>query len=153
MPGPAPKPPSQRARRNTPKSGEWVPAPGMGWQHGDPEAKVGSKAREAGIPQPPADLRPSSVEVWQAWFAGWWASHWEVEHLPHLRDLIRLYDKANLENVTEFKNVMAEVARFGITPDGALKLHWLPPEKDVDEKPAASDELQEKRAERAKRVS
>ena len=116
MPGPAPKKPEDRVRRNKPVSGEWLPAPkGVGWQHGD-------------VPPAPAELElcREAEEAWVAWFASWWAAHWTEQDLPGLKLAIRKYDEL-LRGSIDIAKVMPVLDAYGITPKGRQSLHWTEP--------------------------
>lgn len=130
MPGPAPK--EHRRRRNVPARGEWKPAPGDGWQHGE-------------IPEPPDNLRPGSVKAWQTWFGAWFASHWTPDMVPGLELVILAYDDVKYgqdvkaSDRTTLHNLMRA---YGITPDGQLALRWQRPKtaETPQEAPQAADD-------------
>lgn len=136
-PGTKPAPPGQ-AKRPKAATHQWMHADGTGW-----------KGRK---PQVPSGMTDAGNDAWKAWFGSWWAGFWCAEDLPALRSLVRLFDGASQGHV-DWSKVTPLLDRYGITPKGRQDLRWAPPEPEADEKPAASDELQEKRAERAKRVS
>ena len=120
MPGPPPK--TQRARRNVPAGGEWKPAPGRGWQHGD-------------IPAAPDGLLAVSRATWETWFKGWWAANWSADHLPQIRTAIQLYDakeRGDFKAVTELRQWMDGI---GVTFKGQQMLRWQPPKDDATPKP------------------
>ncbi len=121
MPGPPPA--KNRRRREVPNFGDWEPAPGIGWQHGD-------------IPKAPSNLTKPSRDAWATWFHAWWASHWTPDNLPQIRKCISLFDaheRGESKAVTELRQWMDGL---GITPYGQQKLRWLPPEESAE--PAAS---------------
>ncbi len=118
MPGPAPKP--TRRRRNAPARGEWQPAPGGGWRHGE-------------IPAAPDGLRADSAQAWDAWFGAWFASHWTPDMLPGLRLVILAYDDVIRGGVkaADRTALHALMRAYGITPDGQLALRWSPPNEEA----------------------
>ena len=123
--GPAPKLNRQNTRE-TPIRGEWTPAPGSGWQHGE-------------IPKAPTGLRPASRDAWQTWFSAWFAANWTPEDLPMLRQVIKLYDKveqddASAADLTQFRQL---IDSYGITPKGQQDRRWTRP-KPVEQAPPAS---------------
>lgn len=123
MPGPAPK--TQRRRRNVPARGEWKPAPGEGWQHGE-------------IPAPPDGLVSGSVEAWTTWFSSWFASHWTPDMLPGLRVVILAYDDVIRGGVkaADRTALHALMRAYGITPDGQAALRWQRPTEEEDKSSA-----------------
>jgi len=136
MPGPPPKDPSERRRRNLakPQRGEWVHAPGSGWRHGRK-------------PRRPDGLTEASVKAWSVWLSSWPASFWEPHQVPLLRRLVRLHDQIErLEDwdgdgkcppipYAEFRQLADQ---FGVSPKGVQDRRWMPPKVDGDEaKPAA----------------
>ena len=122
MGGPAPK--QTRRRRNAPALGEWIPAPGSGWQHG-------------AVPEPPDGLLAATRAAWTTWFQAWFAVHWIPADLPGLTVLIRQFDviergQAKANDVTATVRLMDN---YGITPAGQQARRWNPPK--ADEPPAA----------------
>lgn len=110
--GPAPK--LTRRRANVPARGEWQPAPGVGWQHGD-------------IPPPPPKLLAASRTAWRTWMRAWFASYWTADDLPALRQVIRLYDqveRGEFQRATELRYAMDS---YGITPKGQQDRRWVAP--------------------------
>lgn len=122
MPGPIPK--EHRARRNEPARGDWQPAPGVGWQHGD-------------VPKPPTGLTRASRDAWQAWFRSWFAAHWSPELLPGLRQVVRLYDQVERGEYVRAAELRMAMDTYGMTPKGQAGLRWLAPKGDA---PAADAE-------------
>jgi hypothetical protein len=124
--GPAPKE-NRQNRRETPTRGEWAAAPGSGWQHGD-------------IPKAPPRLTPAGRDAWQTWMTAWFAAYWTPEDLPILRQIAKLYDKAERDEasaaeLTQFRQLLDS---YGITPKGQQDRRWQRP-KDAP-KADASDE-------------
>ena len=118
MPGPAPKLPDERRRRNKPAAGEWVHAPGVGWRHGS-------------VPKPPTGLLKASREAWSVWFAAWFASFWSPDDLPALRTVVRLYDAVERGELQRAPELRQQMDAFGVTPKGRQVLRWLPPLDDA----------------------
>lgn len=117
MPGPAPKDPALRRRRNKPVSGEWQPTKTVGWRFGD-------------VPEAPDGLLKPSLAAWQAWFSAWFASHWTPDDLPGLRHLIQLYDAFERGEFQRSAELRMGSDGYGITPHGQQALHWAPPKAD-----------------------
>lgn len=120
MRGPPPKDPSQRRRRNAPAAGEWVPAEGVGWQHG-------------AVPAPPDGVLKASRDAWAAWMGAWFASHWTPEDLPGLRTVVRLYDQVERGEFQRASELRLQMDTYGITPKGQQDRRWRRP---AEEKPA-----------------
>lgn len=137
-------PPPNRTRRraNVPVSGEWRPAPGHGWQHGDvPTAQIeGSRA-----------LSPAALEVWDTWMASWAASNWTRSDVPGLRLAIALLDRTlrYIEDEMTWKqnddgtwtaarkqnpwpDLFRALDSYGITPKGQQDRRWVAPEEPVE---------------------
>lgn len=116
MPGPPPKDPAQRRRRNKPTR-EWTATPGVGWQHGEE------------IPAPPDGLKEASVVAWKVWFASWFGAHWTPDDLPGLRQLIQLYDVVERGGIkaADRSQLIRWMDAYGITPRGQSLLRWAPP--------------------------
>jgi hypothetical protein len=117
MPGPAPK--QTRRRRNTPARGEWKPALGEGWQHGE-------------IPNPPDGLRSETQEAWRAWFSAWFASYWTPDMLPGLRTVALAYDDVIRGGVKAADRTALHtlMRSYGMTPDGQMALRWQRPTEE-----------------------
>lgn len=118
MAGHGPAPATERRRRNTPARGDWHPAPGSGWQHGQ-------------VPEPPAGLMPETSAVWRSWFGSWWAAYWTPEYLSQITIAIRLYDsvqRGNLKDATELRQAMDGI---GATFKGQQDRRWQPPKADA----------------------
>jgi hypothetical protein len=121
--GPAPK--EDRSRRNDPERGEWVAAPGSGWQHGD-------------LPKPPAKLTKAARDAWETWLGSWFAAYWTPEDVPGLRQVIRLYDQVERGEFQRASELRLQMDTYGITPKGQQDRRWKRPEQQQDkpEKPA-----------------
>lgn len=117
MPGPVPKDPAKRRRRNVPASGEWKKAAAVGWQHG-------------AVPEPPDGLLSASKKAWKLWFASWWAAFWVPEDLPGLETVIALFDATRRGELQRSGELRQSMDAFGLTPLGRQKLHWLPPKAE-----------------------
>ncbi len=141
--GPAPNPPGG-ARRNpsmVPLRGDWKPAPGIGWQHGDVPSALFDDSET---------LRAESLAVWDVWMSSWVASNWKPVDVPGLRITIRLYDmlvryvedpmiwRQNDDGTwvgVKRPNPMPDLARqldtYGITPKGQQDRRWVQAEDYV----------------------
>lgn len=113
--GPAPKPESRT--RHKPQRGNWRPAPGRGWQHGE-------------IPKPPTGLLKASKDAWAVWMSSWFAAHWTPDDLPGLRQVIRLYDQVERGEFQRATELRLSMDTYGITPKGQQDRRWKPPEDD-----------------------
>jgi len=120
MAGRGPAPSKSRRRANEPERGEWSPASGVGWQHGE-------------VPVPPGGLMPASVMAWETWLSAWFAAHWSPADLPGLRHLIRLYDQVERGEFQRSTELRLGMDTYGITPKGQQDRRWAPP---VEEKAA-----------------
>jgi hypothetical protein len=127
MPGPVPKDPALRRRRNKPASGEWQPTKTIGWQHGP-------------VPEPPDGLLKASLAAWNTWFGAWFASHWTPADLPGIRAVVLLYDACERGDKTARAERRQGMDGYGITPYGQQRLHWAPPKAEEPEKVEASTE-------------
>lgn len=130
MPGPAPK--LTRRRRNKPARGEWQPARGEAWQHGD-------------IPAPPDGLKVETQEAWRVWFGAWFAAHWTPDMLPGLRLVALAYDDVVRGGVkaADRTALHALMRAYGITPDGQAALRWLRPDSEQEAPPSQSPKPRE----------
>lgn len=117
MPGPPPKDPSQRRRRNRPARGEFRESEVVGWQHGP-------------VPDPPEGLHPDSVKAWNAWMEAWFAAFWGPWDIPCLRVVARLHDQVIRGNHQRSAELRYWSESFGITPTGQQKLRWARPKDE-----------------------
>lgn len=122
MPGPPPN--ENRRRRNKPAAGEWKPAPGRGWQHGD-------------IPGAPDGLLAASRVTWETWFKGWWAANWTADYLPQIRKTIQLYDATERGDFKAISELRQWMDGIGVTFKGQQMLRWQPPKDEDAQKPEA----------------
>jgi hypothetical protein len=111
MPGPSPKSPETRRRRNKPARGDWTAAAGVGWQYGE-------------VPAPPTGLLKVSREAWATWMGGWVAAHWTPVDVPGLRQLVRLYDQVQRGELQRAGEVRLWMDDYGITPKGQQARRW-----------------------------
>lgn len=121
--GPAPKT-ERRNPSDVPARGEWTPAPGFGWQHGD-------------SPSAPSGLLKASREAWEVWMRAWYAAHWGPEDLPSLRQLIRLYDQVERGEYQRSTELRLAQDTWGITPKGQQDRRWKPPADETPKQVAA----------------
>lgn len=127
MPGRGPAPNPKRRRRNKPVRGEWKPAEGIGWQHGD-------------LPVPPDGLKDISRWAWDSWFRAWFASHWTPDDLPGLRVVVRLYDEVERGEFTRATELRQMLDNYGITPKGQQDRRWTAP-KPVEAPREATEDV------------
>lgn len=87
---------------------------------------------------------PASVTAWRTWFAAWFASHWAVDDLPALRQLIRLYDQVERGEFQRAGELRLQMDTYGITPKGQQDRRWarpddseVPPSQPQPQAPAA----------------
>ena len=125
MPGPAPKEPQERRRRNEPAKGEWRYAEGIGWQHGR-------------VPKCPDGLTAASKTAWKTWLNAWFASFWTPDDLPGLRQVIRLYDQIERGEFQRAGELRMQMNEYGISPKGQQDRRWKPPREDAPELPQSS---------------
>lgn len=128
MAGRGPTPGEDRQNRHdVPSRGDWAPAAGVGWQHGDP-------------PRPPSKLTKASRDAWDTWMGSWFAAFWSPADLPGLRQVIRLYDQVERGEFQRSSELRLQMDTYGITPKGQQDRRWKPPvaEKDDGKGDAAS---------------
>ena len=118
MPGPAPKPPHLRRRRNPPTY-EWV---------------ILKDPYSGPIPELPSGIRWTKSA--RAWWATIWrtamASQWNEGDVPALVELAMLRQKMmagefNLAGVVEKRS-----DKFGLTPKGRRDLRWVITDQDKE---------------------
>lgn len=129
MPGRGPAPKPNRRRRNKPVRGEWTPAEGEGWQHGE-------------IPSPPDGLKSETVDAWQTWFGAWFAAHWTRDDLPGLRLVALLYDQVQRGEYIRATELRQMMDNYGITPKGQQDRRWTRPKapETPQEAPQGNDD-------------
>lgn len=127
MPGRGAPPADERVRRAAPARGDWQPAPGVGWQHGDP-------------PKVPAGVLKASRAAWDAWMRAWFAAHWTPDDLPGLRQVIRLYDQVERGEFQRASELRLQMDTYGITPKGQQDRRWKPPADSAPDAVSASGE-------------
>lgn len=124
------KTPKDRADRHNPheipKRGEWQPAPGLGWQHGD-------------IPKAPTGLLKESRTAWDTWMHAWFAAFWTPDDLPALRQVIRLYDQVERGEFQRSSELRLVEDTYGITPKGQQDRRWKKPTEDTAKTPKSSE--------------
>ena len=115
MAGVGPSPSENRQRANEPARGDWQPAPGVGWQHGE-------------IPPCPARTK-AAKETWTTWFRSWFASYWTEEDLPNLRLAIKLWELGDTGKAkgTERSAYIRLADDLGITRKGQQDRRWKRP--------------------------
>lgn len=118
------KPPEQRRNRTKPQT-EFVPAAGVGWQHGP-------------IPDPPPDLQPASVEAWNVWMSAWFAAFWTPADLPGLRQVVLLYDECEQGKLNRHAELRISMDSFGMTPKGQAERRWMRPDGTIDSAPVTA---------------
>lgn len=114
--GQAPKA-QRRNPSDVPLRGEWQPAGGVGWQHGD-------------VPEVPDGLVEASRVAWATWMGAWFAAHWTPADLPGLRTLIRIYDQVERGEFQRANELRLQMDTYGITPKGQQDRRWAPPAEE-----------------------
>lgn len=122
MPGRGPTPKKNRQNpRDVPGRGDWKPASGVGWQHGE-------------RPAAPAKLTKAARDAWDAWMGSWFAAFWLPEDLPGLRQVVRLYDQVERGEFGRASELRLQMDTYGITPKGQQDRRWAPPKQDAGKK-------------------
>lgn len=125
MASPIPKLPAQRRNRNAPRSGEWRPSKGHGWQHGP-------------IPPCPDGLSAETQAAWATWMSvGFAVSNLYPGDLPGLRVIARLHDAFTNGDMTRATELRLWLDTYGLTPHGLQQRRWQPPATE-DPKPRSS---------------
>ena len=118
--GRPPKDPSQKVTRHAMKY-PWTESGTQGWRWEKPK--------------PPTGLSKEARDAWDAWFTAWWAVHYELEDVPALRNLIRLFDQVSRR--PDDRGLQSELHRqmntWGLTTKGRTDNRWLAPK--VEEEP------------------
>lgn len=115
--GPAPKASAERRNHHEPQRGEWTPAVGVGWQHGE-------------IPSPPDGLLEVSRLAWETWMGSWFAAHWSSEDLPGLVTIVLLYDQVQRGEFQRANELRLQMDTYGITPKGQQDRRWARPSEE-----------------------
>lgn len=118
MPGPAPKHPSSRARRNRPAAGDWITLPADPYEGPRPDY------------EPPT---PYLAEVWESWWSSPMAHMWPRSDWPFLVMLIQLMGAGAESDGRTLAEIRQWSDKFGLTPEGRQKRRWMLPDAEVDE--------------------
>jgi hypothetical protein len=125
MPGPIPKPESQRRRRNRPQT-----------------RRLTADRSTTGVPPLDADVLPSTREWWKKVWASPMAQEWLAADSPALVRLALMLDK--VERGGSSSRLLAEIRaledRFGLSPLARRRLQWELDEADAETKAASRDE-------------
>lgn len=116
MPGPAPKPPEERRRRNAPASGEWITLPAEPYE--GPRPKLPSRMN---------GRKPSAATAatWESWWADPAAHMWTPSDHQALLRLIRLVEDYHVTaKLDVLREIRLQLAMFGLTPAGRQQRHW-----------------------------
>lgn len=122
MPGPVPKKPSQRRRRNKPAGGEW--------QTLDGQPFAGERPRK------PGGLHAFAQSWWDAAWASPVSSQWELDDRLEVVRLVKLAERIDRDVDrpgwvdSEFRHLLD---RLGLTRSGRLKNRYELPEPQDDE--------------------
>jgi hypothetical protein len=129
MPGPPPKPASQRRRRNK------APKP----------IKLAKGAEEAGPRLPNPDVLPETVEWWETVWASPMAAVWLEADVPALARLAGLVERLHRGDSSSrlLSEIRALEDRFGLSPLARRRLQWEIEQAHSEAKPAG--EGQERR--------
>ncbi len=117
MPGPVPKPKSERRNRNPKESGDWILLPAGG---------------RAG-PIPDAEGLPKSQKKWwnQVWRSPM-ATQWEEDDIPALIELAYLRDQFFDGSDKVASELRRRTMDFGLNPAGRQARRWMITEKDQE---------------------
>lgn len=119
MPGPPPKDPRLRQRRNRVSTAATLPAVG------DPDAVVGRLS--PALPERKPDERPWHPETLAFWKEVW-ASPMAVEYIacdvPGLVNVARLQDAVNYGDLSGLAELRLQRQCFGLTPLDRRRLQW-----------------------------
>jgi len=131
MPGPPPKDPALKVRRNKTST----------------RATLGKStpARKRALPRKRPTWHPETRREWETWWSSPLAREWTDVHAAGLMRLIYLVeDYWRAETATARKVVAAEIrlqgAEYGLTPMGERRLQWerIHEEDEQSKKPAVS---------------
>lgn len=145
MPGPAPKHPSARARRNRTSTARTLSV-----VHDVEAPELPPNLGEDGVPVP---WHPQTLEWWADVWASPMAPEFDASDLHGLFLLARLVDAAwHASSPKELKEILAEVRLqrqcFGLTPIDRRRLQW-----EIDRGDAAIEATEKRRAARAPRAA
>lgn len=138
MPGPVPKPPALRARRNRAVTRATLP--------------TAAEASENKVPKLPD--RESKAERWHPMVTAWWASVWKspmateflaADMTGGLFNLAELYQKRwTTKDTKELIGIIAEIrqqeVRFGLSPIDRRRLQW-----EVEKGEQATERVEKRR--------
>jgi hypothetical protein len=124
MPGPPPKDPALRVRRNKATTKTTLArAP---------------RAKKRALPRRTPAWHAETRRTWAAWWASPQAAEWTSVHVPRLYIIIRLHEDFNrAANWTDRKVLAAEIrlqeVDFGLTPLSQTKLQWSERHEEDDQ--------------------
>ena len=117
-PGPAPKDPSQRRRRNAPARGEWVDLP---------------KLTEPVLPEiPEGNWSDRTREAWQLWRDDPATSQYSSAGIAQAINLLHLFE-GWVQGDEKYSEVRLTMDGLGLTPKGKRDLRWRAPQETTDE--------------------
>jgi hypothetical protein len=119
-PGPAPKDPSQRRRRNAPARGEWVDLPEL------------DKPVLPDLPE--GDWSKRTEDAWSRWRSDPATTQYSPAAISQAINLLYLYE-GWVRGDEKYSEVRLTMDGLGLTPKGKRDLRWRAPE-EVKEEPA-----------------
>jgi len=128
MPGPPPKLPSNRRRRNPPAGGEWT-------MLGDPPSKRPALPR----PYPKGGWSPAAKTAWKSWWSSPVASMWDPSDHDTVEMLLRLIHNWDPPTASQATAIQRFKNGLGLTPAGRRQLRWMFPREEPDPADAVID--------------
>ena len=119
MPGPPPKDPRMRQRRNRVSTAATLPA------MGDPAGVIGRLAPELPVriaPEPP--WHPLTLAFWKEVWASPMAAEYIACDVPGLVNVARLQDAVNYGDLEKLTELRLQRLPFGLTPLDRRRLQW-----------------------------
>lgn len=117
-PGPAPKDPSQRRRRNAPARGEWVDLPEL---------------TKPVLPElPEGDWSKRTQEAWALWRSDPATSQYSSAGIAQAINLLHLFE-GWVRGDEKYSEVRLTMDGLGLTPKGKRDLRWRAPQETKDE--------------------
>lgn len=117
-PGPAPKDPSQRRRRNAPARGEWVDLPEL-------DKPV--------LPDlPDGDWSERTKDAWTRWRSDPATTQYSSAAISQAINLLYLYE-GWVQGDEKYSEVRLTMDGLGLTPKGKRDLRWRAPQETTEE--------------------
>ena len=117
-PGPAPKDPAQRRRRNAPARGEWVDLPQL---------------KEPVLPEiPDGNWSERTRNAWELWRADPATTQYSSAAIAQAINLLHLFE-GWVQGDEKYSEVRLTMDGLGLTPKGKRDLRWRAPQETKDE--------------------